>query len=319
MIVQREPSDNPEATDPVTYASILKEHDVGTQQREVRQTLLKVLSSAEFNGNKEPNGTVVHISHSSLSSREIPILGDVLLNIGDVETLNLILHSPGGDGSVVEKFVDLCRSQCKRFRVIIPNEAKSAATLVALGADEIVMGPPSELGPIDAQIEVFKEGVWRYVSAQSYIEARDSLLKTHAEQSKKNEDTGATMQLLATLDLPFITECEHVMGFSRDVATKLLNLYMFKSKTKGKKAKIDHAVQYLSSVQTHMVHSRSINGRVAKTELELKVRLLGKGDEFWKKIWEYYTRAELHVTAMKAQKMFETEHDLLTAGALVQN
>ena len=170
-------ANNVEKNTTPTYASILDEHDVSRQQRDVRVNLLKELSKNEFNDNKGPNGTVVHLSHGSLSSVDIPILGDVLLNIGDVETLNVILHSPGGDGTVVEKFVGLCRAQCKKFRVIIPNEAKSAATLISLGADEIIMGPPSELGPIDAQIEVIANGLRRYVSAQSFIDSRDNLIK----------------------------------------------------------------------------------------------------------------------------------------------
>jgi ClpP class serine protease len=145
-----------------------------------------------------------------------------MLNIGDVKTLNLILCSPGGDGVVVEKFVSLCRSQCKKFRVLIPYEAKSAATLIALGADEIIMGPQSEIGPIDAQVEVIANGVRRLISAQSFIDVRNELLEKHKEQLSKNEDTTATMQMIATLDLPFITECERLMDFGRDVAKKLL-------------------------------------------------------------------------------------------------
>lgn len=295
-----------------TYSSILDEHDVGRKQKEVRQRLLKELSKKAFNGDKAPNGTVAHLSHGPLESTDIPILGDVLLGIGDVETLNVILHSPGGDGTVVEKFVNLCRAQCNTFRVIIPNEAKSAAILISLGADEIVMGPPSELGPIDAQIEIIANGLRQYISAQSFIDARDNLLKIHAEQVKKKEDIGATMQMIATLDLSFITECEHLMDFGRDVARKFLKQYMFKDST-GKAVKVKKVVDYLSSVKKHKVHGRMINGNIARRELGLEVKMLGKKDPFWKKIWEYYTRAEMHLARNGARKLFETEHDMFIA------
>ena len=293
-----------------TYSSILDEHDVSRLQRDVRIKLLKELARKAFNNDKSPNGVVAHLSHKPLSSQDIPILGDVLRSIGDVEVLNVILHSPGGDGTVVEKFVALCRAQCKKFRIIIPNEAKSAATLISLGADEVVMCPPSELGPIDAQIEIVANGLVRYVSAQSFIDARDKLLKVYAEQTKKNEDTGATMQLLATLDLPFITECERMMEFGRDVAKKFLEQYMFRN-SKDKSVKAKKAVDYLSSVKKHKVHGRIIDGSKARTELGLKVKLLGKNDGFWKKIWEYYTRVELHLARSDSSKIFETEHDML--------
>jgi len=40
------------------------------------------------------------------------------------------------------------------FNVIVPNFANSAATMLAIGADKIIMGTNSELGPIDPQIAV---------------------------------------------------------------------------------------------------------------------------------------------------------------------
>ena len=299
-----------EVGEPITYSSILDEHDVFRVQKEMRQAILKELALSSYNSNSEPNGVIAHLALDPLGSEDIPILGNVLLEIGDVKTLNLILGSPGGDGSVVEKFVGLCRSQCKRFRVIIPNEAKSAATMIALGADEIVMGPPSEMGPIDAQIEVVIGGVRRYISAQSFIDARDSLVKEYNEQVKKGEDTGATMQLLATLDLPFIAECERLMDFGRDVARKFLDKYMFK-RASDKANKIDKIVKDLSSAKKHKIHGRMIDGRTARTEYHLKTKLCSRNEPFWQKIWEYYTRTIVLLGRSGARKLFETEEGLL--------
>ncbi len=162
---------------PISYSAIIQEHNVAQTQRDARKKLLQDIGGKAFNVGTQRNGVIAHISSESLSASDIPVLGNLLLQIGDVRTLNLILQSPGGDGTVVEKFVNLCRSQCKTFRVIIPNEAKSAATMIALGADEIIMGPPSEMGPIDAQVAVVANGIRQYISAQSFINARDSLMK----------------------------------------------------------------------------------------------------------------------------------------------
>jgi Serine dehydrogenase proteinase len=79
---------------------------------------------------------------ASAAKREKPILL-VLLNLG---------------GSIEAGY--LISKTCKRlangkFVVAIPRKAKSAATLLALGADEIHMGLMSELGPIDPQIGGF--------------------------------------------------------------------------------------------------------------------------------------------------------------------
>ena len=72
-------------------------------------------------------------------------------NIG----LDLLLQSPGGDIDKAENIVYMCRNRFSSFRVIVPESAKSAATLIALAADSIIMGYTSELGPIDPQIEAF--------------------------------------------------------------------------------------------------------------------------------------------------------------------
>jgi len=296
-----------------SYSEILQEHDVGKSQRDSRRKLLTNLEKKEFNNGHEPNGVVAHIGRVSLGGPDIPVLGSVLRQIGDVDTLNLILQSPGGEGTCVEKVVSLCRAQCKHFRVIIPNEAKSAATMIALGSDEIVMGPCSEIGPIDAQIPVISNGLFRYISAQSYIDAKVSLLKQYDTAKNDGKDTQAILQMIASLDIPFIEECQRMMDFGRDVVSKLLAKHMFKRvPAKERDAKIRKIVDTLSSVELFKVHGRVIDGNTARRELGLNVKLLGKNDPLWKTLWEYYTRSEIAMTQASV-KMFETKHEILVA------
>ena len=64
----------------------------------------------------------------------------------------LFLVSDGGYIEPAYQIAKLCKAYSHRsFQVTIPRRAKSAATLVAIGADRIHMGPLSELGPIDPQ------------------------------------------------------------------------------------------------------------------------------------------------------------------------
>jgi membrane-bound ClpP family serine protease len=68
----------------------------------------------------------------------------------------LIIHSSGG--SIEPAYLigkTLKRLAKDKFVVAVPRKAKSAATLISLGADEIHMGYVSELGPIDPQINSF--------------------------------------------------------------------------------------------------------------------------------------------------------------------
>ncbi len=90
--------------------------------------------------------------------------------------IDVWLDSPGGDAHVAYKLFLELRSRCARLRVVVPDFAKSAATLLAIGADEIWMAPAAELGPLDAQIEhPDREGV--SVSALDVADAVEFLMR----------------------------------------------------------------------------------------------------------------------------------------------
>jgi len=76
----------------------------------------------------------------------------------EAQELDLLLVSDGGDGTVAWRIVSLVRERVKRFSVLVPQAAFSAATLIALGADEIVMHPNGNLGPTDPQIVTPRKG-----------------------------------------------------------------------------------------------------------------------------------------------------------------
>ncbi len=64
----------------------------------------------------------------------------------------ILIESPGGYANCAYQITMVFRNRCQRSMAIIPGYAKSAATLLALGSNEILLGLEGELGPIDAQI-----------------------------------------------------------------------------------------------------------------------------------------------------------------------
>jgi hypothetical protein len=303
----------PEISRDTVLSRVLEEQDIHRAQTERRRSLLR---SLEVSDDGRKVGVVAFLCSESsgyaIDSDDIPALGDALLAIGDVDQLDLIIKGPGGDGTIAEKMIELCRCYCKTFRVIVPNRAKSAATIVALGADEIVMGHCSELGPIDAQVVVATGGLPRFISAQSFIDARDSLERRFAEAVKKGEDPRAVLQQIALLDPPFIDHCEKLMDFSRDVAESYLAKYMFRDVDRGERDRlVKNALKRLSSVSIFKVHGRMIDGNAAKTELKLRVRLLPKDDPRWKGIWDYYVRGDVLMQKGGVGKLIETRESTL--------
>jgi hypothetical protein len=59
---------------------------------------------------------------------------------------------------VAWRIMSLIRERVDLVAVLIPQSAYSAATLVALGADEIIMHPNSHIGPVDMQIRSVRSG-----------------------------------------------------------------------------------------------------------------------------------------------------------------
>jgi hypothetical protein len=79
-----------------------------------------------------------------------------LSGLKEEKDIFLILKSPGGEVEPAYLISKMCnRFKKSKFIIGIPAEAKSAATLLALGGDELHMGAMSELGPIDPQINDF--------------------------------------------------------------------------------------------------------------------------------------------------------------------
>ena len=70
----------------------------------------------------------------------------------EIEEIDLLIISNGGDPITAWRIMNILRERFKKISVLIPFVAYSAATLLALGADEIIMHPYSNLGPVDPQI-----------------------------------------------------------------------------------------------------------------------------------------------------------------------
>jgi len=79
----------------------------------------------------------------------IPVISKQLQAIGKAKNIDLFLYSSGGDTMVPWRVVSMIREYCDEFSVLVPYKAHSAATMIALGADEIVMSDLSEISPID--------------------------------------------------------------------------------------------------------------------------------------------------------------------------
>ena len=82
----------------------------------------------------------------------IPLVSEHLNRIGSQERIALFLYTPGGDIITGWGLVNLLRQYCQKFLVLVPFRALSCGTLVALGADQLIVGKHGLLSPVDPSV-----------------------------------------------------------------------------------------------------------------------------------------------------------------------
>jgi hypothetical protein len=319
-------SQPPPAPDPTikyagtpTFTAILNETNTNLDQLQRRQKLLKEIDdlfSRKYGAKNRTMTYLLRFGHprAMMNSGDIAAFEGTLKSITGADQINLLLQSPGGDATIVEKMIDMCRAHLSgshpRFRVIVPNIAKSAATVMALGADSIVMGYCSELGPIDPQVQISVSGLIQWVSALAFVESRDKLMEQIADAVNNNRPVQGLLQQLAGLNIPFTNEMENHIAFAKKTAATLLDKYMFQAKfprARQRKKKADEIAEKLLSKQLFPVHGQSISGASAKHDLELEVELLERTDQLWELIWDYYIRSELQMNIQLTPGLLKTK------------
>lgn len=93
------------------------------------------------------NGTRGAVCHN-----DVVAIFKLLEELGEHETLYLFIKSDGGNGRAALRIVNLIRRYCRRLVALVPLECASAATMIALGADEIRMGPMAYLTAVDTSL-----------------------------------------------------------------------------------------------------------------------------------------------------------------------
>lgn len=90
--------------------------------------------------------------NGSICQNDLSIFYEIIKNWPVQDELYLYVKSDGGDGKASLRIINLLREHAKRLIVLIQGECVSAATILALGADEILMGPLSYLSAVDTSL-----------------------------------------------------------------------------------------------------------------------------------------------------------------------
>lgn len=129
------------------------------------------------------------------------ILRAVRLTDDDVP-IDIILHTPGGLVLAAEQIARALRAHPAKVTAFVPHYAMSGGTLIALGANEIVMDPCAVLGPVDPQIQGRPAAsIVRAVASKSRDEVDDEtlVLRDIAEMALKQQKDAVTELLIEVM------------------------------------------------------------------------------------------------------------------------
>lgn len=178
-------------------------------------------------------------------------------------TLDLILHSPGGSPEATEALVAYIRSKFDDVRVLIPHAAMSAACMLSCSANRIVMGKHSFLGPVDPQFIIRTElGDIQAVPAHAILEQ----FEMAQEQCKNTQLLGSWLPMLKQYGPALLVQCELAIKLSKTLVSDWLAQYMFASNTiKIRKAKAVKIAKVLANHGKFKSHGRFISRDQAKS------------------------------------------------------
>jgi ClpP class serine protease len=162
--------------------------------------------------------------------------------------LDLILHTPGGDIAAAESLVDYLHQLFgPDIRVIVPQLAMSAGTMIACSAASIIMGKQSSLGPIDPQIQ--------NVPAIGVLAELDKAAADIKEDPAKLE---LWRMIISKYHPTLVVSCEQAIKWAQEFVENSLKTVMFSNQADAdEKAKA--IVEFLSDFDATRHHSRHIN------------------------------------------------------------
>ena len=222
---------------------------------------------------------------------------DLLHNVPSDQNLDLLLHTTGGSIDAAEKLMGMMRRHVggkAELRVIVPDFAKSAGTLMVLGADKVVMSDMSELGPIDPQERLF--GRWQ--SVQNYLDA----FEEHAETLTNDPNNVAARIMLNKLDPATLRLFEVAKQRARQAAENLLKRGMFR-----KSGNWSLTASELLATARWLSHGQMISWEDAlDPRIGLVVEHLSYHSETWQAYWRLFCLQRLAVK--HDQKLYESDY-----------
>jgi hypothetical protein len=264
--------------------------------RYLRQDLIKAINA------KDGTNLLCYVCTPEALIDRYDIIGfsEMLHNVTENTPIDLMLNTGGGDVDACDKLVHLILSRVgsQKFRVIVPDFAKSAGTLMAVAADKIIMSDASELGMIDPQFPM-KDGRGNefMLSVISYLAAFEEYSAAH----RRNPTDPVTLLMMDGFDPKLVRKFQGLRDRVRTFAEDRL-------KRHGAPA---------SSISAELLDSAKWKTHGAPifhadaTQIGLPIEYISPFDARWQSYWNLYIQQRYCLTSLREEgvsKIYESAY-----------
>ncbi len=295
---------------PDAYDIVRRQKIDAVQQRTGRHL---VIYAADFT-NPNPIKAQVVANLVVLSLQDKDGFDEVTRNLPQDSNLDVLLHSPGGSAEATESIVELLRARFSHIRFIIPSVAKSAATMMAMSGNQLVMDERSELGPTDPQMLMSRDGQLIMAPAQAI---KDQFQTAQEEVNRDPTKLPSWVPILREYGPALLAQCDNQMALSHRLVSQWLARYMFAGDPHGQQ-KAERVSKYLSDHNNFLSHARRV-GINDLTPLGVNILDMRSDPALHEAVRDLYTAIMLTFGNTGAFKMFENDkHEALIQAAQVQ-
>lgn len=196
------------------------------------------------------------------------------------EAVDLLIESVGGDPLTSWRIISLLRTSFDQVNILVPHSAFSAATLLALGANEVVMGRYGSLGPIDPQIMVRKKDgttqQFSYEDVASFL----TFVKEEGKITEQEYLKGALEKLCEIIEPPSLGFAKRSSSLSVSVGEKMLQMHMTDPEKKSQARSIA-----LKLNRSFFSHGQALSRKEAK---EIGLNINNPDKELEDLIWKVH-------------------------------
>lgn len=229
------------------------------------------------------NGCRLVVVVDYISGQTPTLIEELVFDLRLDDELHVLLWSAGGDGEVAVRLVRSLCERCTRLVAVIPDIAKSAGTLFVLGADQIVMGPSSDLGPVDPQLFLPSATGGKWAAAKDIIAAVEEATAA-VQQAPDTYPIHAA--LLADLDALDVRQARAALRRTSQLVEQALRCNTSRTEEQAR-ALTDRLQRDL--IDTPDTHA-AIFGAGDAEEVGLDIRREGPASPAWNLIWRLWTR-----------------------------